>query len=98
MASNTLRNGDLEAIRARAATNRSIINNASRMNYVVASPALLDREALLRAVDAALEAGTDAVRLAIYSALSKEPEHERDEHGNVRVGPYPSTTWNRRNG
>ncbi|UYL87661.1 hypothetical protein SEA_VRESIDENCE_57 [Arthrobacter phage VResidence] len=85
--------GDLGAIRERTATTRAIINNASRTNYIVESPALLDREALLRAVDAALEAGTDDVRRAIHAALKEEPEHAKDEHGNRRIGPYPSASW-----
>jgi hypothetical protein len=89
----TPHSGDLGAIRERTATTRAIINNASRMNYIVESPALLDREALLRAVDAALAAGNDDVRRAIHAALQEAPEHAKDEHGNVRVGPYPTASW-----
>ncbi|AYN57778.1 hypothetical protein PBI_DRMANHATTAN_59 [Arthrobacter phage DrManhattan] len=90
--------GDLGAIRERVNTTRAIINNASRMNYIVESPALLDREALLRAVDAALAVGTEEVRVAVHKALTEAPEHARDEHGNLRVGPYPSASWAQRNG
>lgn len=89
----TPHSGDLGAIRERTATTRSIIQNASRTNYIVESPALLDREALLRAVDAALELGTDDVRRAVHAALKDKPEHAKDEHGNTRIGPYPTASW-----
>ncbi|CCQ44334.1 hypothetical protein ARTSIC4J27_258 [Pseudarthrobacter siccitolerans] len=62
----------LDEIRKRTQTTRDVINGARhRNNYVIESPALLDREALLRAVDAALAAGGENVREAVYTALQK---------------------------
>jgi hypothetical protein len=62
---------ELDEIRKRTRTTREVIDGASRRNYVVESPALLDREALLRAVDAAVAAGGENVREAVYTALQK---------------------------
>lgn len=64
--------GELGAIRQRTKNTRDVINGArQRQNYVIESPAILDREALLRAVDAALAAGGDAVHKAVHAALQK---------------------------
>lgn len=63
--------GELAEIRKRTRNTRDVINGArQRQNYIIESPALLDREALLRAVDAALAAGNDAVRRAVHEALA----------------------------
>jgi hypothetical protein len=61
---------ELDAIRRRARVTREVIDGSnSRNNYTVESPALLDREALLRAIDAALAVGGDPVRDAVHAAL-----------------------------
>lgn len=63
---------ELGAIRERTRKTRDVINGAAqRQNYVVASPALLDREALLRAVDAAIAVGGEKAQKAILDALQK---------------------------
>lgn len=63
---------ELGAIRERTQKTRDVIDGARvRQNYVIESPALLDREALLRAVDAAIAAGGEDVRKAVHAALQK---------------------------
>ncbi|QNJ56557.1 hypothetical protein SEA_NIOBE_58 [Arthrobacter phage Niobe] len=64
--------GELAEIRKRTRNTREVINGArQRQNYIIESPAQLDREALLRAVDAALATGHDDVRRAVHAALQK---------------------------
>ncbi|UIW13474.1 hypothetical protein SEA_AMYEV_59 [Arthrobacter phage Amyev] len=64
--------GELAEIRKRTRNTRDVINGTrARNNVIVETPALLDREALLRAVDAALAAGNDDVRRAVHAALQK---------------------------
>lgn len=65
---------ELAAIRKRAKDTRDIIDGAAqRQNYVIASPALLDREALLRAVDAAIAVGGEKAHKAILDTLQNSP-------------------------